>query len=175
VIKLNFENVTFPDSVGFCCKKCGLCCKEQPADLNKKEQQKIEAGRFTDFLGEIDEIEEFKFIRRKKDGGCFFLTKNNECMIYEVRPATCRLVPFTITDWDYERNIIEVELPPESECKGIFEGKTLPVEEMGRAAQTIVQDLLEITAKTLGLPITDKKILSKTRILLMGMIGQDVK
>jgi Fe-S-cluster containining protein len=158
--------------VGFRCKKCGLCCREQPADLNEKEQQRIEAKGFADFLGEADGIEEVRFIRRKKDGSCYFLTKNNKCRIYKVRPATCRLQPFTITDWDYEKNTIDIDLPVECDCKGIFEGETLPMEEIGRAAQTIVHDLLEITAKTLGLPIADKRVASKTRILIMGMISQ---
>ena len=169
---MKFENVVFPDSVGFHCKKCGRCCQEQPADINAEEQQQIEAKGFKDFLGEIDGIESIRSIRKKKGGGCFFLTENNECMIYDIRPATCRLQPFDITDWDYERNIIEVDLPPESDCKGVFEGDTLPTEDIGRAAQTIVQDLLEATAKTLGLPITDKRVLSTTRILVMGMIDQ---
>ena len=169
---MNFENVKFLDLVGFRCQKCGLCCREQPADLSAKEQQRIEAKGFKNFLGEIDGIEDIRFIRRKKDGSCLFLAKDNQCMIYEIRPATCRLQPFTITDWDYERNIIEVELPTECNCKGICEGEILPIEEIGRAAQTIVQDLLEITAKFVGLPTTDKITLSKTRILIMGMLGK---
>lgn len=127
---MNFENVTFPDSVGFRCRKCGLCCREQPADLNEKEQQKIESKGFTGFSVEADGIEG-PFIRRKKDGSCFFLTKDNECMIYEIRPAGCRIQPFTITDWDYEKNTIELDLPVDSKCKGIFEGGALPIEEMG--------------------------------------------
>jgi Fe-S-cluster containining protein len=172
VVILNFENVRFPNSVGFLCKKCGLCCREQPADLNKKEQERIEAEGFTDFLGDIDETE-VRFIRRKKDGSCFFLTQDNECKIYKIRPATCRIQPFTITDWDYERNQIELDLPAECNCKGVFKGRTLPEEEIGRAAQTIVQDLLEVTAKFLGLPIADKRVASKTRILIMGMIGEE--
>jgi hypothetical protein len=53
--------------------------------------------------------------------------------------------------------------------KGILEGGTLPIEEMGRAAQTIVQNMLEIAAKSLGLPITDKRVASKTRMTIMEM------
>lgn len=164
---MNFENVIFPDSVGFRCRKCGLCCREQPADLSEKEQQQIEAKGFTGFSVEADEGIEGPFIRRKKDRSCFFLTKDNECRIYEIRPSGCRIQPFIITDWDYEKNTIEMDLPAECKCKGILEGGTLPIEEMGRAAQTILQKMLEIEAELLGLPITDKRVASETRMTIM--------
>jgi len=118
---LNFENVTFPDSVGFGCRKCGFCCREQPADLDEKEHQQIEAKGFKGFSVDraADGLEGL-FIRRKKDGSCFFLTKNNDCRIYDIRPAGCRIQPFTITDWDYEKNTIELALPAKCRCKGIL-------------------------------------------------------
>jgi Fe-S-cluster containining protein len=171
VKSLNFENVVFPDSVGFQCKNCGFCCREQPADTNAKEQQRIEAKGFKDFLEDPDGTG-LRFIRRKKDGSCFFLTEDNKCMIYEVRPEICKIVPFIVTDWDYERNRIEVDLSPQCGCKGIFDGETLSIEEIGKAAQTFVQEMLEMTAKFSGLPITDKEVLSKTRILIMGMLRE---
>ena len=74
----------------------------QPPDVNTAEQKQIEAKGFTDFLDRPDKTG-IAWIRRKKDGSCFFLTKNNKCAIYEVRPAVCRLEPFTITDYDYEK------------------------------------------------------------------------
>jgi Fe-S-cluster containining protein len=170
---LKFENVQLPDSVGFRCKKCGICCREQPADLIAEEQLKIEEKGFKHFLGDPDEVVDYiRFIRRKKDGSCFFLGKDDECSIYEIRPATCRIQPFTITDWDYDNNVIEVDLPADFHCTGIMAKGTLPVEELARAAQTIVQDLQKTVAKVLGLPITDKKVLSDTRILIMGMIDK---
>lgn len=168
---MNFENVTFPDSVGFRCRKCGLCCREQPADLTEEEHRQIEAKGFTGFSVDraADGLKGL-FIRRKKDGSCFFLTKDNECRIYDVRPAGCRMQPFTITDWDYEKNTIELDMPAECRCKGILlEGGTLPIDEMGRAAQILVQSILEITAKTLGLPVTDKRVASKMRRLIIKM------
>jgi len=168
---LNFENVIFPDSVGFCCRKCGLCCREQPADLSEREYQQIEAKGFTGFsVHRAADGLEGLFIRRKKDGSCFFLTKDNECRIYDIRPAGCRIQPFTITDWDYEKNTIELALPAECRCKGILaHGGKLPKEEMGRAAQNLVQNILEITAESMGLPITDKRAAAKMRRLIKEM------
>ena len=140
----------------------------QPPDVNKAEQKRIEVKGFRDFLDRPDETG-IRWIRRKKDDSCFFLTKNNKCAIYEVRPAVCRLDPFTIIDYDYEKNRIELELnfPFACYCNGICDEEILPVEEIGKAAQILVQKILELTAKDLGLPVTDKRVFSETRSRLL--------
>ncbi|MGA3060775.1 MAG: YkgJ family cysteine cluster protein [Candidatus Bathyarchaeia archaeon] len=166
---MNFENIVFIDSVGFRCKTCGICCCTQPPDVDKAEQKRIETKGFRDFLDRPDETG-IVWIRRKKDGSCHFLTKNNKCVIYDLRPAICRLEPFTITDFDYEKNRIELELnfPFSCNCIGISERQEiLHVEEIAKAAQTIVQRILTLTAKDLGLPITDKRVYSETRSRLL--------
>jgi len=138
----------------------------QPPDVNKAEQKKIEAKGFKNFL-ECDETG-IAWIRRKKDNSCFFL-KNDKCSIYDVRPAICRLEPFTIMDYDYEKNKIELELnfPFSSCCIGVCDGETLPVKEIAKAAQILVQKILVLTAKDLDLPVTDKRVHSETRSRLL--------
>jgi Fe-S-cluster containining protein len=165
---LNFKNVVFPDSVGFRCKNCGVCCRMQPPDVNKAEQKQIEAKGFTDFYDRPDETG-IAWIRRKKDGSCFFLTKNNKCAIYDVRPAVCGLEPFTIVDYDYEKNKIELELnfPFACCCIGVCNEEALPVEVIGKAAQILVQKILALTAKDLCLPVTDRRVYSETRSRLL--------
>ena len=140
----------------------------QPPDVNKTEQKQIEAKGFRDFLERPDESG-ISWIRRKNDDSCFFLTKNNKCAIYEVRPAICRLEPFTIVDYDYENNKIELELnfPFSSCCIGTCEEEAVSVEEIAKAAQTLVQKILALTAKDLDLPINDKKVKSETRSRLL--------
>ncbi len=141
----------------------------QPPDVNRAERRKIEAKGFRDFLERPDESG-IDWIRRKKDDSCFFLTKNNKCAIYEVRPAVCMLEPFTIVDFDYEENRIELELnfPFSTCCMGVCEeDKTLPLEEIAKAAQTLVAKILALTAKDLNLPITDKRVKSETRSRLL--------
>jgi hypothetical protein len=140
----------------------------QPPDVNKAEQKQIEAKGVTDFLDRPDETG-IRWIRRKKDDSCFFLTKNNKCAIYEVRPAICRLEPFTIMDYDYENNRIELELnfPFACCCIGTCDEETLPVEEIGKAAQILVQKILALTAKDLNLPVTDKRVYSEVRSRLL--------
>ena len=166
---MNFGNVVFPDSAGFRCKNCGVCCHMQPPEVDKVEQKQIEAKGFRDFLDHPDEAG-LVWIRRKTDGGCFFLTKNNKCAIYDARPTICRLEPFTIADYDYEKNTIELELdfPFASCCTGTCDEKEIAhIEEIAKAAQIIVQKILELTAKDLNLPVTDKKVPRETRSRLL--------
>ena len=140
----------------------------QPPDVNKAEQKLIEEEGFTDFLAPADETG-IRWIRRKKDDSCWFLTKNNQCSIYEVRPAICRLEPFTIADYDFDRKTIELELnfPFTLCCDGVCEEGTVPVEVIGKAAQILTQKILALTAKDMDLPITDKRVHSETRSRLL--------
>jgi Fe-S-cluster containining protein len=164
---VQYENVIFPDSVGFHCKNCGVCCKDQPPDINLKEQQRIEIGGFVDFLEDPDDPNN-RNIRRKKDGSCFFLTKENTCKIHDAKPTICIMEPFIITDFDYKTNRIFLSLNPLAikTCKGIFTGEMSGVEEIGKAAQIIVKEFSEIIAKKTGRPVTDMKVASLTRKLL---------
>ena len=139
----------------------------QPPDVSKTEQKRIEAKGFTDFLSDPDE-NGVRWIRRKEDDSCHFLTKDNKCAIYPVRPQVCRLEPFTITDFTYWNNKIEVELnfPFACACIGCDEN-TIPLEEMGRAAQILVQKIFSITANDMGLEVTNKKVRAETRSRLL--------
>jgi len=165
---MQYENVIFPDSVSFQCTNCGVCCKNDPPDINFKEQQRIEAKGFVNFL-EDPKNPSNRNIRRKKDGSCFFLTEENTCKIHDDKPSICILEPFIITDYDNKTNRIFVDLNPLAitNCKGICTGEMIRPEEIGKAAQTIVKEILEIVAKKTGLPVTDKKVSSLTRKLLL--------
>jgi len=130
---------------------CGGCCRVQPPDVDLSERKQIEAKGFSSFLDRRGE-EGVMWIRRKKDGSCFFLMENNRCRIYDVRPAICRLEPFTVVDYDFERNRIELDLnfPAACGCEGVFDDESLPLEAIGRAAQAIVQKILALTQETLA-------------------------
>jgi len=139
----------------------------QPPDISKTEQKQLEQRGYKDFFERPDESG-INWVRRKNDDSCFFLGKNNKCEIYELRPAVCRLEPFTIVDFDYEKNSIELELnfPFSSCCPGICEKET-PTVEIAEAAQILVQRILALTAKDLNLPVTDKRVYAETRSRLL--------
>ncbi|MCW3999426.1 MAG: YkgJ family cysteine cluster protein [Candidatus Bathyarchaeota archaeon] len=159
---MQFENVVFPGGVGFRCKGCGRCCREQPADVTGEERQRIEKRGFTDFL-DLCDLSEPRLIRSRKQGGCYFLTQANQCKIQGVKPAICHIVPFIVTDWDYTKNQIEVDLPADCDCPGINGTGQLPLEAISRAAQTYVHDTQKATAQQEHLPLDDPVVLSKTR------------
>ncbi len=161
------KNVVFPEGIGFNCKKCGRCCREQPGDTTPEEQRLIEEKGFSNFLDKADGTG-LRFIKRKADGSCFFLKKDNTCLIYEIRPAICRIVPFFLTDFDHVKNIIEVNLITGTRCEGVHGGKNSSAEEMGKAGQEIVSWMIERMAKYQELPATDERVLSAIRILIMG-------
>ncbi|MCW4024756.1 MAG: YkgJ family cysteine cluster protein [Candidatus Bathyarchaeota archaeon] len=104
----------------------------------------------------------------KKDGSCFFFTKENTCKINSIKPSICSLEPFIITDFDCRTNEVFLGLNPLAvkNCKGISAGENVALEEIGKAAQTIVDDFLEMVAQKTGLSITDKKVAFLTRQLL---------
>ncbi len=88
-------------------------------------------------------------IRRKKDGSCFFFTKENTCKINSIKPSICIIEPFIIADFDYRTNKIFLGLNPCAayDCKGIVTEENAASEEIGKAAQTIVSDFFEIVAE----------------------------
>lgn len=159
MVPMRFKNVIFPDSVSFHCKGCGACCIDQPADINLKEQQRIEAAGFVGFL-EAPNDPDNRSIRRKEDGSCFFFTEKNTCRINEIKPSICILEPFIITDYDPHTNRIFVDLNPlaAKSCKGLCKGEMIAPQEIGKAAQTIVTELKEIIAAKTGLAVTDMRV-----------------
>jgi Fe-S-cluster containining protein len=109
-----------------------------------------------------------RWIRRKKDGSCFFL-ENNKCKIYHVRPAICRLEPFTIIDYNYPQKRIELDLnfPTSCGCFGVNEGGALPIEEIAKAAQAVVKKILALTARDLDLLVSDKRVAAEARARIL--------
>jgi len=161
MVIMQYENVIFPNSVGFHCKKCGVCCRDQPPDINSKEQQRIEAAGYKNFMQNPSDVNN-RNIRRNSDGSCFFFTKENACRIDSIKPSICILEPFIITDIDLKTNEIFLGLNPLAlkECKGISEMESSDVEEIAKAAQSIIRDLSEIIVEKTGFSITDKRVAS---------------
>jgi Fe-S-cluster containining protein len=165
---MKYDNVDFPEGIDFQCMSCGFCCKTHPSDANTQEQKKIEALGFTNFL-EGSDGHVTRRIRGKKDGSCFFLSKDNKCTIYDARPAACKLEPLVITDYDYENNKIKLGINPAAlcdpsrSCKGLSLSSKMSKEEIAEAAQTTIQEALESFSRQKGLPPTSKEVAFLTR------------
>jgi len=164
MVIMQYENVIFPNSVGFRCRKCGVCCRDQPPDINSKEQQRIEAAGFKNFTQDPSDPNN-RNIRRNRDGSCFFFTQENNCKINSIKPSICILEPFIITDIDIRTSRIFLSLNPHAikDCKGISEIENVAVDEIGKAAQSIIKDLSEIIVEKTGFSNTDKRVASLTR------------
>lgn len=166
---MQYQNIIFPDNIAFHCQGCGACCKNQPPDINPFEQQKIDAAGHTNYM-ENPADPNNRNLRRQTDGSCIFFTKQNTCQINAIKPSICKLEPFIITDYYYQKNIIYLDLNPSAakDCKGLIRGNTAAFEEIAKAAQTIVYDLYELVAKTNGLSISDKRIGALVKDLLIS-------
>ncbi|MGD6808357.1 MAG: YkgJ family cysteine cluster protein [Candidatus Bathyarchaeia archaeon] len=167
---MQYENVIFPNSVGFNCRNCGVCCKDQPPDINFKEQKRIETAGYKNFMQDPLNPSN-RNISKNMDGSCCFLTKENTCMINSIKPSICSLEPFIISDFDYKTNKIFLDLNPMAiqSCKGICSGENVAIVEIGKAAQTIIRDFLEIMAEKTGLSVTDRKVAFLTKKLLSDL------
>jgi Fe-S-cluster containining protein len=167
MVIMEYENVVFPNLMGFHCKNCGDCCRNQPPDINFKEEKNIETAGYRNFMQDPSKPNN-RSIRSKKDGSCFFYTPEHTCKINDIKPSICILEPFIIVDFDYRTNKIFLGLNPlaKNNCKGISAVEIVPFKEIAKAAQTIVTDFSEIIAAKTGLSITDKKVAKLTQKLL---------
>jgi Fe-S-cluster containining protein len=167
-MSIQYENVIFLNSSGFQCKGCGVCCRDQPPDINSKEQQRIQKAGHRNFMQDPSNPNN-RNIKQQKDGSCIFITKENTCKINSIKPSICLLEPFIITDFDYNTKTIYLDLNPHAtnNCKGISTGENVAIVEIGKAAQSIINDYLEIVAEKTGLPVTDKKVAFLTKKLIL--------
>jgi Fe-S-cluster containining protein len=104
IIELKLANNLFR----FKCKRCAaLCCKLGGPVLTRKDAKLIGAAGYpvTDFLepknGDAEGLPlVFGNLKTRADGSCVFLKFDAEqncfqCGIYDIRPALCRLYPFS--------------------------------------------------------------------------------
>lgn len=161
--------VIVPNSVGFKCKNCGICCHLQPPDVDLIEQKRIEGKGFKGFLTPADDTG-LRWIRRKSNGSCFFL-ENNQCKIYDVRPAVCRLEPFTIIDYNYPEKQIELELnfPSCNACPGVSTNGLNDINAISEAALAVINKILALTARDLNLPTTDRRVKAEARARILRL------
>lgn len=86
---------------GFSCKLCGSCCRERAIMLYEDDVKRLEGSGFSGFYEESSYLERYLTgapyrMKLKEDGSCFFLSDDNKCSVYDLRPDTCRRYPFII-------------------------------------------------------------------------------
>lgn len=140
----------------------------QPPDVDLIEQKRIEDRGIKDFLEEPDETG-ICWIRRKDDDSCLFLNKDNKCQIYPIRLAVCKIEPFTIIDYDYENNTVELapNFPFSEYCPGFTEDGKVNRDDLVKAVQVLLGKILELTAVDLELDISDKRVYAEARSRLL--------
>jgi Fe-S-cluster containining protein len=82
------------------CTKCANCCRVATVRLTERDieriakSQRISRERFlADYTTETED--EGRILKRTDESGCVFLN-GNDCLIYEVRPATCQDFPHVV-------------------------------------------------------------------------------
>ncbi len=68
-------------------------------------------------------------------------------------------------DYNYPQKRIELDLnfPASCGCFGVSETGELPLEEIAKAAQAMVKKILELAARDLELPVSDKRVAAEAR------------
>jgi len=121
----------YPAEIRFQCTKCGLCCGDTPQKtrhilLLTAEAQQIATATAqaisafaTPLKGKIPYTYEMK--KTAENGKCIFLTADNRCAIYALRPLICRFYPFELKQTANGKH----QFTPTSECPSIGKGKKL--------------------------------------------------
>ncbi len=123
---------TYPVDVSFECNRCGLCCgdtkqKSRRILLLENEAAKIASQtskQITDFSAETSDKLPYRYeMKKTSEGKCVFL-KDNQCIIYPLRPLICVFYPFELK-FDEDRNLhvfdFTVECPGINQSKGLGE------------------------------------------------------
>lgn len=123
----------FEGGVKFSCIGCGRCCRGEPGAIwfTQSEAQHICAllgiseeefrAEFTKKLWGHDSIIE------RKNGDCFFYDPDSaKCVIYDVRPAQCRLFPFWISVMESQNSWNEAA----KSCPGMNDGELHGIDEI---------------------------------------------
>lgn len=101
----------------FRCTGCGNCCRDTVIPVNDEEVRRLQHGtgrRVTEivqFVGRdriaIDRSHPYwvrlaagrrmMALRWRRGGACAFLTRDNQCTVYDHRPVVCHQHPFDVT------------------------------------------------------------------------------
>lgn len=121
---------TCPNNVVFECNKCGLCCGDTEQKTRHILVLESEADAIStetglpkhDFTKQVTDRNPYRYeMKKTSEGKCVFL-KDNQCIIYAVRPLICMFYPFELKfNHDKGLHVFDFTL----ECPAIGNGKTV--------------------------------------------------
>ena len=131
-------NTWYSKGLRFRCTQCGNCCRNHGeyayVYLTRRDLADIPVYlglERTEFLARYCVAEDGWISLRMDRPACPFLTDDNRCGIYPVRPKQCQTWPF----WKSTLFRDTWEGPVKACCPGIGQGDLVPAEEIERLAR----------------------------------------
>ncbi len=90
----------------FTCHRCGACCRIKDGICRVSDKEIAAIAQFlgmseADFIAHETELAPDRktlMLPNRSDGACAYLTDDNRCRIYPVRPEKCRTFPYEWTN-----------------------------------------------------------------------------
>ncbi|MCW4045122.1 MAG: YkgJ family cysteine cluster protein [Candidatus Bathyarchaeota archaeon] len=124
-------NFDYPAQLRFQCTKCGICCGDTPEKtrhillLTAEAEQiaKVTKQPIAKFAEKTTGKTPYTYEMKKtaENGKCVFLTENNHCAIYPLRPLICTFYPFELRTTANGKH----QFQHTTECPSIGKGETL--------------------------------------------------
>ena len=121
----------YEDGLRFECIECGRCCRGEPGAVWIRLDEMVRIARYlgistTQFADDYMRLCGMRLsLAEKPNYDCIFL-KDNQCIIYEVRPRQCRQFPF----WGEFLRTEESYKKYTSHCPGIGRGRLFSFKEI---------------------------------------------
>jgi len=128
----------FPEDLSWNCVRCGTCCEDMPGDIDTKEKRRIDRAGYKDYYEDEIPGSNIRMIKKKSGGSCYFYDDKG-CKIHNIKPITCRIMPFSPCGYDYKMNKIVACIPKRIQeiCKGVSEKSRVDVELLDHSAPAI--------------------------------------
>lgn len=123
--------LSMPKGIAWKCVGCGMCCKENNVRLGKEHDDNLSYFEKLDAIRYKDNLPFLKVKPDKPTAECIFLD-GKRCKVYNMRPISCKIFPFTINPEvpTIENKLVlsiiiqaKVGKEKESICKGYYKGK----------------------------------------------------